>query len=88
MAIIFSVVWLCVAVLTMLSDDTAKMSGSIDEASSSVSVLEANQFKVKLLQGLETSLYKISTKLAGTIPEKNQKSMYYLQKGLCLDSLF
>ena len=43
--IIFSVVWLYVAVLTMMSDDAVEMSGSINEASSSVSVLEANRFK-------------------------------------------
>ena len=72
----------------MLSDGTVKMSGSIDEVSFSVFVLEANRFKGNWLQGLETRLSKISTRLAGTISEKNQKSMHCLQKGLCLDSLF
>ena len=61
MTIIFSVVWLCAIVLTMLSVDTAEMLGSIDEASSSVSVLEA---KGNGLLGLKTGLSKISTQLA------------------------
>ena len=87
MIITFSVVWLCVAVLTMLSGDTVEMFGSTDEASFSVSVLETHWLKGKVLQELETGLSKISIRLARIMSEKQVLMFYDLKTRHCVNTV-